>query len=137
MKIEKYFLCLISVLMHSTNNSVIKQSGACARGTLMDDPTISVEGHRFLLTGFQPWGCWEHSCSDLYSYTIPSISLLPTRLQAKNMPKSSPYPYLFLSQLCKLVSIPSVKYAGGFQSHHPLATALSFRIWGMFFSASV
>ena len=30
--------------------------------SLMHDPTISVEGNRFLFTGFQPQGRWEPSC---------------------------------------------------------------------------
>ena len=51
------------------------------------------------------------------------------------MPRSSPHAYLVLSWLRKQVSIPSVKYSCGFQSHHPLAAALPFRIWGVLSSA--
>ena len=37
-------------------HSVTEQTGACVQGTLMHDPTISVDGNRFLFTGFQPQG---------------------------------------------------------------------------------
>ena len=47
------------------------------------------------------------------------------------MPQSSPYPYLFLSQLHKQFSICSGWHTHGFQSCHPFARALSFRIWGI------
>ena len=53
------------------------------------------------------------------------------------MPRSSLHPYLFLSQLCKQVSIPSEMCTYEFQSHHPLAVALSLQIWGTLFSATL
>ena len=40
------------------------------------------------------------------------------------MPRSSPFPYLSLSQSCKRISILSGMCACGFQSPHPLAAAL-------------
>ena len=43
----------------------------------MHDPTISVEGNRFLFTGFHPQGDWEHFCSDPCSPMRPSTSLAP------------------------------------------------------------
>ncbi|KAF6088469.1 hypothetical protein HJG60_008294 [Phyllostomus discolor] len=53
------------------------------------------------------------------------------------MPRSSPCPHVFLSQLCRQVSIPSGTHTCGFQSLHPLAVALSFRIRGTLSSASM
>ena len=40
------------------------------------------------------------------------------------MPRSSPYPYLFLSWLHKQVSILFGRCSCGFQSHHPLSSSL-------------
>ena len=44
--------------------------------------------------------------------------------------RSSPYLYLFLSQLSKEISILWGMCICGFQSRCPLVAALSFRIWG-------
>ena len=46
-------------------------------GTLIHDPTITIEGNKFLFTGFQPHRGWEHSCSELCSPTTSSTSLAP------------------------------------------------------------
>ena len=57
---------------------------------------------RFLFTGSQPWGAESTPALP----QNPAPPLLLKRPQAKTMPRSSPYPYLFLSQLCKQSSIP-------------------------------
>ena len=43
----------------------------------MYDPTISVEGNRFLFIGFQSWRGWDHSGSEPYSPMRPSTSPTP------------------------------------------------------------
>ena len=53
------------------------------------------------------------------------------------MPRSSPAPYLFLSQLHKQVSRPSGTCTCEVQSRHPLAAALSCSIGGVLSSASM
>ena len=62
--------------------------------------------------------------------------MFPKRLQAKTTPTSSPCPYLSASQSRKQVSVLSGMCPCGSQSRHPLAAALSFRIWGALLSAS-
>ena len=118
---------------------VTKQTAARPHGALMHDPTISVEGNRFLFIGFQPQGLghWEHSCLKLCSPTRPSTSLAHHQAISQKMPKRSPYPYLFLSRLHKQFLNLYARYTCGFQSCHRLAEALSFRIWGTLSSASM
>ena len=116
-------------------------------GQLAYESTVSVEGNRFLFTGFQParggWGTgwgeelWDLSCSEPCSSMRPSTSLAPLQDISKTMPRSSPYPHFFLSQQCKQVSIPSGMCSCGSQSRHPLAAVLSYRIWGALSSASM
>ena len=65
------------------------------------------------------------------------LPLLPKRLQAKTMLRSSPYPYLSISWPHKQISILSGRCTCGFQSCHPLEAALSFRIWGVLYPASM
>ena len=115
------------------------QTRALPPGALTDDPAISVEENRFLLTGFQPWGggwCKGTPAQSPHFPPDPEPPLLPKRLRAKTTPRSSPYPYLTLSQSREQVSTPSGTCACGFQSPHPLAAAPSFRICGALFSAS-
>ena len=91
-----------------------------------------------LFTGFQPWGRGAESTpaqSPVLHET--STPLAPHQAVSQNHAQSSLSPYLFLSRLCKQVSIPSGRCSCGFQSDHPLAVALSFRIWGTLFSASM
>ena len=88
-----------------TSVYVTKQTGARPCGALILDPTISVEENRFLFTGFQTRWCWEHSSSVLCLSQNPALPLLSKRLSAKTMPRSSPYPHLFLSRLLAQISI--------------------------------
>ena len=55
----------------------------------------------------------------------PEPLLLPKRLQARAMPRSSPFPYLSLSQPCKQIPVLRGMCTRGFQSHHLLTAALS------------
>ena len=50
----------------------------------MHDPTISIEGNRFLLPAFQPRGRWEPSCSQPPFLTRPSTSLVPQKATSQN-----------------------------------------------------
>ena len=63
--------------------------------------------------------------------------LAPHQAKAKTMPRSFPYPYLFLSRMHKQISILSGRCSWGFQSCHPLEAALPFRFWGVLFLASM
>ena len=119
--------CHLIPVRVATNNKkthqeiiIIKQTVVCACGALMHDSTISVEGNRFLFTGFQPLGAGAENtpAQSLVVSWDPAHPLLPTR------PRSSPYPYLFLSWLCKQISILFGKYPCRFQSCHPLAATL-------------
>ena len=87
-------------------DTVNKQTGAQPCGTLIRDPTISVEGNRSLLTGVQPQGADNTPAQSPPLPQDPAPPLLPKRLQAKTMPRSSPCPYLFLSRLHKQVPTP-------------------------------
>ena len=63
--------------------SVTMQRGLWPLVTMIHDPKICVEGNRFLLTGFQLWGCggWESSCSESpFLPQDPEFLLLPKRL---------------------------------------------------------
>ena len=117
--------------------SVTEQAGAQPHGTVTHDPTISVEGNRILFTGFQPQWDWEHFRSEPFSLRRPTASLAPQKAISTTMPRSSPSPHLFLSRLCKQVSIPSGRCTCGSQSRHPLAAAVSSRVWGALFPASM
>ena len=98
---------VLPMLLHS---SMTEQTGAQPPGAFTYDPTISIEGNRFLLIGFQPWsGGWELPCSEPSSSSLPQdpkLPLLPGRLQAKTMPRSSPCHFLFLQWLHKQVPTP-------------------------------
>ena len=107
---------------------VTEQTGAWPHGDLTHDPTISIEGNRFLLTGVQPWGAESTPAQSLLLPQDPELPLLPKRLKAKTMPRSSPHPYLSISGTRK--HILSGMLTCGFPSHHPLAAALSLRTWG-------
>ena len=85
---------------------VSERSGACACGILVHDPTINVEGNRFLLARLQPQGgAGSTPARSPVLPQDPALPLLPTRLDAKNKPSSSPSPYLVLSWLYKQFSI--------------------------------
>ena len=81
----------------------------------MHDTTISVEGNKFLFIGFWPRGGWEHSSLEPCCPKRPSTSPAPHRSISQNQPRSPAYPYLFLSQLCKQVSIHSGKCSCSFR----------------------
>ena len=117
--------------------AVTEQTGAWPCGPLIHNPTISVEGNRISFTGFQPQRSGEPSCPEPCPPRRPSTSLAPQKAMRQNMPRSSPHPYLFFSMLRKQTSVPSGTCTCGFQSCHPLAAALSFRVWGVLFSASI
>ena len=68
---------------------------------------------------------------------ITSTSLALQKATSQNHTQKSLYPYLFLSWSHPQVSIFSGRYTCGFQSRHPLAAALSFRIWGVLSSVSM
>ena len=108
--------------------TVTEQTGARPWGTFTYDPIFSVEGNRFLLTGFQPQVRGVRPESTAAQSTPlprdPEPPLLHKRLQARTMPRRSPAPYLFLSWSHKQVSILSRRCPCGFQSRHPLAAAL-------------
>ena len=90
-----------------TKRIVIVQNGVCPLAALIHSPMICVKGNRFLLTGFQLWGDGAESTPAL-SPSLPwdaGLFLLPKRLQAKTMPRSSPFPYLSLSCPRKQISI--------------------------------
>ena len=105
--------------------NVTKQTRVGLHGTLTHDPTISVEGNSFLLTGFQPWGEGAEStpAKGPPLPQDPALPLFSKRLQAKTMPRSSPYLYLFLSLLRRKTSILSGMCTCGFLSHHPLTAS--------------
>ena len=120
------FRVLACPLRHWECNHASRGSATCTFDSR--NSTTGVEGNRFLLTGFLACGCWEHSCSEPSLPQDPELSLLLKRLQAKTVPGSSPYPYRPIRQSGKQISIPSIMCTCGFQSHHPLAAALSFRV---------
>ena len=127
-----------TVIIYSMSVTVVivtEQTRLQPRGTLTHGPTISAEENRFLLTGFQPWG--GAGAETPFLPRESAVPLLPKRLQAKTMPRSSPFPYLFLIQPCKQIPILSGMCTCGFQSRHPLTAALSFGVWGVLFSASM
>ena len=63
---------------------VTMQTGFWPPGTLKShDPTIYVEGNRFLLTGF-------HSCSELSSYMRPRTSLASPKTTSQNHTQKFP-----------------------------------------------
>ena len=117
--------------------TVTEQAGAQPHGTVTHDPTISVEGNRILFTRFRPQWDWEHFRSEPFSPRRPRASLAPQKAISTTMPRSSPPPHLFLSRLGKQVSILSGRCTCGSQSPHPLAAAVSSRVWGALFPASV
>ena len=49
---------------------------------IMHDPTISVEGNRFLFAGFQPWGAGGTPAQSPVLPQDPALPLLPTRPKA-------------------------------------------------------
>ena len=92
--------------------------------------------HRFVLTEivFYLQGSYTRRAESIPALSPslpedPKLSLLPKRLKAKTVPRSSPFPCLSLSQSCKQISTLSGTCTCGFQSHHPLAAALPFRVW--------
>ena len=87
--------------------TVTEQTEAWPCGALTHDPTISVEENRFLFTESYFRGAESAPAQSHPLPQDPVLLMLPKRLQAKTMPRGSPYPYLFLSQLYKQVSIPS------------------------------
>ena len=75
------------------NNTVFVtvQTGARQLGTLnLHDSTVCVEGNRFLLTEFQPWGCWEHSSSESSSPMRPRTSLAPQKTTSQTHAQKFP-----------------------------------------------
>ena len=92
----------------------------------------------FYCQGSNLGGYREYSCSEPFSVTGPRTSLAPQRLQAKTMPRNSPFPYLSLSWSHKQISILCGMCTFRFQSHHLLKTALlSFRILGTLLPVSI
>ena len=87
--------------------NVTEQGGTQPPGTLTHDPTISVEENRFFFNRVPTSGLGvrENSSSDPFSWD-PEPPLLSKRLQAKTMARSSPSPYLSVSQSHKQISIP-------------------------------
>ena len=55
--LKSFNLCFNCTTEGITYNGVTKQSGAHAGGALVHAAAISVDGNRFLFTGFQPLGC--------------------------------------------------------------------------------
>ena len=84
---------------------------------ILHDSTISVEGNRFLLTEF-------HSCSEPSSPMRPRTSLVLQKATSQNQPRSTPCPYLSISQSHKEISILSGMCTCGFQSPHPPSAAV-------------
>ena len=114
-------------------DGVTMQTGFLLLGTLTYDLTICFEENRFLLTTFQTWGT---ECIPAWSPFLPwdpELPLLPKRLQAKTLPRSSPFPYLSLRQSYKQISVLSGMCNCGFQSTSS-HKQLSFKIWGVLFS---
>ena len=72
---------------------VTKQTRARPRGTLMHDPTISVEENTFLFTGFQPWrGQWlrAHLHRALLSHNTQPFPYSPPGCKPKPRPEVPP-----------------------------------------------
>lgn len=69
----KSFVCIIDAHPHITMQTEAQPIGAF----ILHDSTISVEGNKFLFTGFQPQEHWEHSRSEPCSPMSPSTPLAP------------------------------------------------------------
>ena len=54
------------------------------------EPTISIKGNGFLLTGFQSWGDRGHSCSEPSFLTRPRASLAPQKATSQNHTQKFP-----------------------------------------------
>ena len=96
----------------------------------LHDPTISVEGNKFLLTGFQPGVGEQAESIPAQGPPLPrdpEFPLFPKGLQAKTTPRSSPSPYLSISWSRKQIPTLSGMCTCGFRSRRPLTEALSFR----------
>ena len=110
------------------------QSGVCPLVTLNPhDPTICVEGSRVIFFNRVP--IWKGVLKALLlwyllSHETQNFSCSPKRLQAKTLPRNSPFPYQSLNWPHKQLSILAGKCTHGFKSLHLLAAALSFRICG-------
>ena len=102
------------------------QHGVWPVVTLIHDPMISAEGNRFLLTRFQLWRGWEHSCcNNPFSPQRPSTSLASQKITSQNHAQKFPISW----SACKQISTLSGMCTGGLQSHHLVVAAPSLRIW--------
>ena len=97
---------------------------------------LALKETRFLLTWFQPWRGLRHSCSEPSSPTRPHTSLAPQKATSQNHAQKFPIPLSVLKPAEQRDLHPLWNVHCGFQTRHPLAAALSFRIWGTLFSAS-
>ena len=89
---EVWFIQLLDYCVPSENddyqdNTVTKQTGAQSCGALTHDPTISIEGNRFLLTGVQPWGAESTPAQSPPPPWNAALPLLPKRYQPKPCPE--------------------------------------------------
>ena len=102
---------------------------ACSRGTLVHDPPISIGRNGSSFTILQPWRGSRYLCLEpLLLHETQHFPCSPKGYK----PKAN-LNILILIQLCKQCS----SLSGRYQSCHPRAAALSFRIWGTLSSVSV
>ena len=74
---------------------LLSKPGLCHLAPWHNDPTISVKGNSFLLTGFQPWGrgwrwCRKRSCSKSSFPTRPRASVASQKATCQNHAQKFP-----------------------------------------------